>query len=248
MYVTLLVVSLGLVSCTNTMSSDAVFKAIEENPAKFVEVSRKAFMEAEKKQYEDRMNEEKKKRDEEFKNPKQAVVTNRAILGNASAPITIVEYSDFQCPYCERGSNTVSEVVQKYGDKVKVVFKHLPLEGKHPNARRGSEYFEAIAMQDANKAFAFKKLVFENQKETYGDAEKLYQSLAGKVGADLTKLKGDLTGKKDAIAKLIDADIEEAGKFGFQGTPGFLINGVSLAGAYPIEEFSKIIDQHLGKK
>lgn len=242
-------ISLVLVSCKEgAKDADAVFKAIEENPARFVEVSRKAFMEAEKKQYEDRQNEEKKKREDEFKNPKQPVVANRPFMGNSAAPITIVEYSDFQCPFCERGSNTVYEVMQKYGDKVKVIFKHLPLEGKHPNARRGSEYFEAIAMQDQAKAFAFKKLVFENQKETYGDAEKLYQSLAVKAGADAAKLKADLASKKDQIAKTIDADMEEAGKFGFQGTPGFLINGVSLAGAYPAEEFAKIIDQHLGKK
>ena len=127
------------------------------------------------------------------------------------------------------------------------MFKHLPLESKHPNARRGSEYFEAIAMQDQGKAYKFKALVFANQKETYGDAEKLYEKLAKEAGADVAKVKADLKAKGSDITSIINKDMEEAGKFGFQGTPGYLINGVSLKGAYPFEEFKKIIDKHLGK-
>lgn len=225
-----------------------VFEAIKKDPAGFMEVVREAAQEAQKKEIQAAQESEEKAREDEFTNPKKPDLANRAVLGNNDAPITIVEYSDFQCPFCQRGASTVVQVLKEYDGKVNLLFKHLPLEGKHPNARRGSEYFEAIAIQDPAKAYEFKKLIFDNQNETYGDAEKLYKNLAKKAGADLAKVEADLKAKKDQIAKNIDADIQEASKFGFNGTPGYLINGVSLKGAYPVEEFKKVIDRHLGKK
>jgi protein-disulfide isomerase len=252
----ILVSSLGLfASCSELVKKtiqnnpEIVFEAIKKDPAGFMAVVRDAAQDAQKKEMESAEENEKKAREDEFKNPKQPeIADNRAILGSAAAPITIVEYSDFQCPFCQRGSDTVSQVLKEYDGKVKLLFKHLPLEQKHPNARRGSEYFEAIALQDAKKAYEFKKLVFQNQNDTYGDAEKLYKDLAKKAGADLAKLDADLKAKSSQISDIINKDMEEASKFGFQGTPGYLINGVSLKGAYPIQEFKKVIDQHLSKK
>lgn len=237
-----------LVKKTIQDNPDIVFEAIKKDPAKFMEVVRGAAQEAQKAEMMAAKEAETKAREDEFANPKKPEIgADRAILGDKSAPVTIVEYSDFQCPFCQRGADTVTKVLDEYPGKVKLVFKHLPLEQKHPNARRGSEYFEAIAMQDQKKAYEFKKLVFENQNDTYGDAEKLYEKLAKKVGADMGKLKGDLKSKSDAISKIINNDMQEANKFGFQGTPGYLINGVSLKGAYPYEEFKKVIDRHLKK-
>lgn len=238
-----------LVKKTIQDNPEIVFEAIKKDPAGFMEVVRGAAQEAQKKDMMAAREAEEKSMEEEFNNPKKPEISgDRAVLGNESAPITIVEYSDFQCPFCQRGSDTVRKVMSEYGDKVKLVFKHLPLESKHPNARRGSEYFEAIAMQDEEKAYEFKKLVFENQNETYGEAEKLYEKLAKKVGANMSKLKSDLEGKSDEIDNIIDQDMQEASKFGFQGTPGYLINGVSLKGAYPFPKFKEVIDRHLKMK
>ena len=237
-----------LVKKTIQDNPEIVFEAIKKDPAGFMEVVRGAAQEAQKTEIQAAKEAENKAREDEFSNPKKPdIAGNRAIFGDGSAPITIVEYSDFQCPFCSRGAETVSRVLKEYDGKVKLLFKHLPLESKHPNARRGSEYFEAIALQDAGKAYAFKKLVFQNQNETYGDAEKLYKSLAVKAGADMAKLASDLKGKSDLITKIINTDMKEASKFGFQGTPGYLINGVSLKGAYPFEEFKAVIDRHLKK-
>lgn len=237
-----------LVKKTIQDNPEIVFEAIKKDPAGFMEVVRNAAQEAQKAEIVAAKEAETKAREEEFANPKKPEIgSGRAILGSSSAPVTIVEYSDFQCPFCQRGAATVGRVLKDYEGKVKLIFKHLPLEQKHPNARRGSEYFEAIAMQDQNKAYEFKKLVFENQNETYGDAEKLYKQLAKKVGANMDKLMSDLKGKSSDIAAIINKDMEEAGKFGFQGTPGYLINGVSLKGAYPYDEFKKVIDRHLKK-
>jgi protein-disulfide isomerase len=237
-----------LVKKTIQDNPEIVFEAIKKDPAGFMEVVREAAQGAQKREMEMAQQQEMEAREAEFKNPKKPEIgNNRAILGNEAAPVTIVEYSDFQCPFCQRGSDTVGKVLKDYDGKVKLLFKHLPLEQKHPNARRGSEYFEAIAMQDTKKAYEFKNLVFQNQNDTYGDAEKLYQDLAKKVGANLSKLQSDLKSQQDKITNIINSDMEEASKFGFNGTPGYLINGVSLKGAYPYEEFKKIVDRHLGK-
>lgn len=235
-----------LVKKTIQDNPEIVFEAIKKDPAGFMAVVRGAAQEAQKAEMKAAQEAEDKAREDEFNNPKKPVIAaNRAILGSPSAPVTIVEYSDFQCPFCQRGANTVTKILKDYPGKVRLVFKHLPLEQKHPNARRASEYFEAIAMQDVKKAYDFKKLVFDNQNETYGDAEKLFQKLAQKVGADANRVQQDLKSKGKAITDIINGDMQEAGKFGFQGTPGYLINGVSLKGAYPYEEFKKIIERHL---
>lgn len=241
-----------LIEKTIENNPEILYNAIKKDPVKFMDTLRDAAQEAQKGEYERAQKKEEEDRKKEFEKPKAYTVeADRPVKGPATAAVTIVEYSDFQCPYCKRGSDTMEEVVKAYGDKVRLVFKHLPLESKHPNARRGSEYFEAIAMQDVAKAFEFKKKVFADQNSTYGsdkDADKFYQKVAKDVGADTAKLAADLKGKADFIKKRIDADMEEAGKNGIEGTPGFLINGVTLKGAYPFPEFKKIIDEWLKKK
>ncbi len=222
---------------------DIVFNAIKKNPKKFVEVVNEAVRTAQETSREDEAKEEAARVEEEFKNPKKpAVEEGRVIFGNKSAPITIVEFSDFQCPYCSRGYQTVKEVQKAYGDKVRIVFKHLPLDF-HPMAMPAAKYFEAIALQDHSKAEKFHDEVFQNQKELNQDGEKFLKNSAKKVGADMKRLEKDMN--SDAVTKRIAADMEEAKKFDFSGTPGFLINGVSLKGAYPAPEFKKIIDRHL---
>jgi predicted DsbA family dithiol-disulfide isomerase len=87
-------------------------------------------------------------------------------------------------------------------------------------------------------------MIFEKQGDLTSKKEKFLNDLVGKVGADLAQVKKDINSEE--IKKRVEGDMEEARNFGFNGTPGFLINGVSIRGAYPVEEFSKIIDQHLG--
>lgn len=223
-----------------------VFAAIEKAPDKFIEVVMKAQQEAQKVAGERAQEEEKKQRDEEFKNPlKPSIDESRVIFGNKSAPITIVEFSDFECPYCSRGYQTVKQVKKEYGDKVRVVFKHLPLEF-HPMAMPAARYFEAIAMQDQAKAEKFHDTVFENQGELKSKGESFFKDTAKKIGVDMKKLEASL--KDEKVTKNIAADMDEAKKFNFSGTPGFIINGVSLKGAYPFEEFKKVIDRHLAGK
>lgn len=225
---------------------EIVFNAIKKNPKKFVEVVNEAVRTAQETAREDEAKEESARMEEEFKNPKQAKVEEgRVIFGKKDAPVTIIEYTDFQCPYCGRGHATMKEVMKNYPDKVRVVLKHLPLDF-HPLAMPASKYFEAIAMQDHSKAEKFHDLIFQNQAKLNQDGEKFLKDSAKKVGANLAKVEKDIN--NEAVSARIAADMEEAKKFEFSGTPGFLINGVSLKGAYPFPEFKKIIDKHLAGK
>lgn len=223
-----------------------VFVAIEKHPDQFIEVVMKAQQEAQKVAASKAQDEEKKQRDEEFANPLKPVIEeDRVVFGNKTAAITIVEFSDFQCPFCSKGYQTMKQVKQEYGDKVRIVFKHLPLDF-HPLAMPAARYFEALGMQGAEKAEKFHDAIFENQNALKEKGEKLFPELAKKVGADMKKLDADL--KSEKVQKRIDADMEEARKFNMSGTPGFIVNGVSLRGAYPFPAFKEVIDRHLASQ
>jgi len=238
-------VSKDQVKKTLVDNPDILVEAINKNPKEIIEALNTAAQAARAKTQEQAQVDEAKKLEEEFKNPKKPVINEkRAIFGPKSAPITIVEYSDFECPFCTRGYNTVNEVKKAYGDKVRVLYKHLPLDF-HPMAMPAAKYYEAIALQSAEKAEKFHDLLFENQKKLTSEKEKFLDASAKKVGANLAKVKKDLD--SDEVTKRIAEDKAEAAKFGFTGTPGFLINGVSLKGAYPFPNFKTIIDKHLSK-
>lgn len=181
-------------------------------------------------------------KEEEFKNPKKPKLDpSRAVYGNRAAKIQIIEYSDFQCPYCKKGAEILNEVKEKYKGKIMVQFKNLPLPF-HPYAMPASKVFEAIALQDAKKAYAFHDAVFASQ-ESLSQGDSFLFEVAKKVGADVERVKKDMN--SDKVKKRIDEDMEEAKKFGIQGTPGFLVMGVSVKGAYPKEEFFSIIEKRL---
>lgn len=222
-----------------------VFVAIEKDPAQFIEVVNKAAREAQSKAQQKEMEEEGKKRDAEFNNPlKPQIDDTRPLMGPKDAKITIVEFSDFECPYCSRGYNTVKQVLKEYPTQVRVLFKHLPLDF-HPKALPAAKYFEAIALQDPAKAIKYHDEVFQNQDKLRSDGEAFMKKVASGLGVNMKKLEKDVA--SEDVMKRIQADIDEAKGFEISGTPGFIINGVSLKGAYPFSEFKTIIDKHLEK-
>ena len=113
-------------------------------------------------------------------------------------------------------------------------------------AQPAAEYFEAIAIQEPAKAYKFHDEVFKNQQELQSGGEKLLADIAKKVGADMERLKKDL--KSPKVQKRIEEDKAEAKSFDISGTPGFIVAGVSLKGAYPIQSFEEIIERRLKSK
>ena len=220
---------------------NTVYEMIEKNPQKFME----AVQNAAKKSRPPAVD-PSKALEEEFKNPKVATVDSSRILGNQEAPILIVEYTDLQCPFCSRGHATLEQLKKKYGSEVKVLRKHLPLP-MHPQAKDLAVYYELVARQDLKKADTWAGVVFANQQEAKDTSK--YDAWAKQVGADVAKINKDKknTEVMTGINQRISADMEEASKFGFQGTPGYLVNGVGVKGAYPLDYFDKIIQRHLAK-
>jgi protein-disulfide isomerase len=215
-------------------------EAIEKHPVEILEALQKAAKNAQEEMGKKRDEDEKKKLEESFDKPLVAEIRSDEIIrGVKGAPITLVEYSDFQCPFCSRGFETVQGILKKYEGKVQFVYKHLPLSF-HDQAMISAQYYEAIRLQDPKKAVLFHDEIFKNQRKL-SNGKAFLEATAKQVGADLGKLKKDLD--SDAVKNRIQADMKEAEKFGMQGTPGFIINGVPVRGAYPVEYFVGVIDE-----
>jgi protein-disulfide isomerase len=241
----------------SAMESDPeiLYAAMRKDPAKFVEVVNEISEMA-------RAQRETKGLDEGFSDRrKPALPETRAFDGDKAAQVTIVEYSDFQCGYCAQGHQIVNQLREEYGNRVRVLLKHLPLE-RHPQARKMAEFFEAIAQKDAAKAKRFKSILFEQQAGFLpSDAERQSKSVEEAMGKYNRRVESELRkvvrslglqyeeiktlAESEAIDKIIEADRAEARSFGFTGTPAYLINGVPVRGALPIASFKYVIDREL---
>ncbi len=223
---------------------DLVLGALKKSDKmKFFEFIIESQQEFQRNKAKEEAKREEEEREKAIKNPlKPEIGANARTRGNASAPITIVEYSDFQCPYCSQGYNNLEQLRKTHGDKLRVVFKNFPLN-IHPLALPAAQWFEALALQSPEKAWAFHDMLFENQSRLGEDYFKL---LTKDLGLDAAKAAKDA--KSDAVKDKIEADIKEAKGFAIEGTPAYLINGVPLRGAYPVEAFEKLISRLLTQK
>jgi protein-disulfide isomerase len=223
---------------------DIVFNTIKENPDTFMVTVQNAAQEAKSKMAKRAKNNEMLELDKAIENPLRPKISeNEFFRGTKDAPITIVEYSDFQCPFCSRGKDTVTELMKKYPGKIRFIYKHLPLSF-HPQAMISAQYFEAIALQSPKKAFEFHDLIFENQAKLKS-GEAYLTTLAKKLDINLSRLKKDVNSKR--VKTIIEEHTEEARNFKIQGTPGFVINGIPVRGAYPAEHFEKLISKLVSK-
>lgn len=242
-----LALTLSITACTSKdelkkmlkENPDIVTDAIKANPTQFIDALNEAVKIAQEGEGKRREETEKKALEESFNNPLQANLEGYTFRGDANAPITLVEYSDFECPFCARGYNTVMELMEKYKGKIRFAYKHLPLSF-HPQAMPASQYYEAIRLQSPEKAWQFHDRIYKDQRKLQ-NGESFLKALAKELKVDMTKLAADI--KSPAVQSRIDADMAEAGKFGFQGTPGFLLNGVPVKGAYPTAHFDQIIEE-----
>jgi protein-disulfide isomerase len=169
-------------------------------------------------------------------------VGGSAVRGKATAPVTIVEFSDFQCPFCRRVVPTLAEIQQIYGDKVRLVFKHNPLPF-HPRAAPAAELAIEARAQKGDKGFwAAHDLLFADQTKL-DEADLLVH--AKTLGLDLTRVDAAIAKRKHQ--REIDADQDLGDDLQASGTPHFFINGRRLVGAQPIEKFKAVIDEELAK-
>jgi len=171
------------------------------------------------------------------------VSSDDPVWGNRNAPVTMVVFSEFQCPFCARVEPTLDQVKSTYGpDKVRIVWKSQPLPF-HDKAKPASEAAQAVFALKGSEAFwKFHDLAFKNQKELGPES---YEKWAVAAGVDLAKFKAELASKKHL--KKVDEDQALANKVGANGTPAFRINGAELSGAQPFDKFKELIDKELAK-
>jgi protein-disulfide isomerase len=172
--------------------------------------------------------------------PVVAVETaGRPEKGNPKAPVTIVEFSDYECPFCKRAEPTVERVLKEYPDKVRVVFRDFPLDF-HPNARPAAEAAKCANLQ--GKFWPYHEKLFAAKDLTPATLK----SIAGEVGLDAAKF--DECVAKQATKAAVEEDIKDAAEAGVTGTPAFFVNGRMLSGAQPFEKFKEVIDEELSRQ
>jgi protein-disulfide isomerase len=172
--------------------------------------------------------------------PRYEVAAIGPSRGPADAPVTIVEFSDYQCPFCKRSETYIKEVLEKYGDKVRLVYRDFPL-GNHPNATDAARAARCAGEQ--GKYWDMHGEIFANQSKL---SRADLKALANKTGVNQPRFDACLDSAK------YEADVKKdmlAGQdLGVDGTPTFFINGRRLVGAQPFEKFKEIIDQELATK
>jgi len=170
--------------------------------------------------------------------PRQKVAdAGHASKGPAGAPVVMIEFSDFQCPFCQRANPAVDQVLKTYGDKIRFVYRHYPLPN-HPDARPAAE--AAACAQEQNKFWPYHDQLFANASKL---SAKDLKDHAGAAGLDTTQFAACVDSRQTRAK--VDADIAEADAAGVTGTPAFFINGRPLEGAQPFEAFKRIIDEEL---
>ncbi|MFK7873376.1 MAG: DsbA family protein [Oligoflexales bacterium] len=165
-----------------------------------------------------------------------------SVCGKKGCAVTIIEYSEFQCPFCSRVLPTSEKVLEEYKGKVAWAVRDFPLNF-HPKARPAAVASQCAKFQGADKYWAYYDILFENQRNL--DSADLLK-YAEKISLDMKKFKECLDKPAEAEA-IVDANYRSGIQLGVTGTPAFFINGRRLSGALPYPEFKRVIDEELAK-
>jgi protein-disulfide isomerase len=159
-------------------------------------------------------------------------------LGSSDAPITIVEFADFQCPYCRKATPTMREVLNKYKGQVRLAFRDFPLQELHPYAQRAAEAARCATAQ--GKFWAYHDVLFSGRARL---SEQDLREHAVTLNLDMTQF--DACMQDGRFKALIEEDLKAGVQAGVSGTPGFFINGVFLNGWQSLSAFESVIDEEL---
>lgn len=186
-----------------------------------------------------------KKSDTDTKNSNSSSGTQH-IKGAGTTGVTLVEFGDYQCPYCGQYFPTVEEVVAKYGDQIKFQFKNFPLTSIHQNAFAAARAAEAAGLQ--GKFWEMNAMLYQNQSSwsEQGDATPIFAQFAQQLGLNVDQFKKDSASSK--VNDLVNADMAEGTKLKVTGTPAFFINGEKVEVSNSVESFSKVIDAAIAKQ
>ncbi|MDH5511418.1 MAG: DsbA family protein [Nitrospinota bacterium] len=191
-------------------------------------------------QVEQRRAQEEAELKQALANRVEAPVGDSPTQGPANAPLTIVEFSDFQCPYCANSVGTIHTLMQKYAGKVRLVFKHtpLPFHDKAPAAHKAS-----MAANEQGKFWEFRQILMATQKdwEKEENGKAKFITYAKQLGMDAARFEKDMDNPKYQSA--LEEDMALAKKLGVRGTPTYFLNGARVVGARGLDYFEKVISQ-----
>lgn len=178
---------------------------------------------------------------------KLAVDVNSAdwFEGGADASVTLVEYSDFQCPACGAYFPVVQELHDAFGDQLKIVYRNFPLTSLHKNAQLAAQAAEAAGIQ--GQFFAMHDLLFTNQK-TWSDLDdptETFKSYASSLGLNIDTFTADLT--SDTVKKNIEDDVKGGEGANVSGTPTFFLDGYQIDNPQGLKPFTDVINAELAK-
>ncbi len=160
--------------------------------------------------------------------------------GGEKAAVTIVEFSDFHCPFCQRVVPTLAQLESRYGEKIKLVFRDFPIENIHPGATKAHE--AARCANEQGKFWPYHDKLFAGPPRSSPED---FKGLAKEVGLNASAFETCLgSGKYQAAIK---QDIAEGSRAGVGGTPAFFINGRQITGAQPLDAFTRVIDDELAR-
>ena len=163
------------------------------------------------------------------------------VRGPSTAPVTMVEYGDFECPYCGQAHTVIEALRERLGPRMRFVFRHFPLATVHPHAERAAEAAEAAGAQ--GRFWEMHDMLYENQEAL--DDEDLVEYAAA-LGLDPSRLLGELDGH--AHAARVHEDFLSGARSGVNGTPTFFINGQRHDGAYDFDSLLEAIEESIGAK
>ncbi|BAC89433.1 glr1492 [Gloeobacter violaceus PCC 7421] len=169
----------------------------------------------------------------QLENPVKVDLQGAPTLGPADAALTLVEFSDFQCPYCSRAQSTVKALLEKYKGRIRLVYLHLPLP-VHSQAKAAA--LAAFAAGEQGKFFAYHDRLFALGEQLVPES---FEQIARELNLDVARFNRDRESPQ-ALARL-EADLAQARRLELDATPSFVLNGIVLKGALPIEEFEEAI-------
>ncbi len=183
---------------------------------------------------------------------KKIDVAGRPVRGNPDAKVTIVNYDDFECPFCSRMHSTLmSEILPQYGDKIKIVYKDYPLS-MHPWAQHAANDANCLAKESGKGYWEFADYVHANQRvisgpqkdpqQAFGELDRITLDIGKKNGADATKLQACVKAQADTLVK---SSMAEGDAIGVSATPTMFVNGERLEGAMDADQVRAALNQQL---
>jgi protein-disulfide isomerase len=173
--------------------------------------------------------------------PRVSIAGTGHAKGPESAPVTLIEFSDYECPFCRRAEPVVEQLLKEYAGKVRFEYRHFPLESIHPQARGAAE--AAVCADEQGRFWQYHQEIFAGEGGSLAPPALLAR--AAKAGLDVNAFQACVASGRSRAR--VDADLAAGKAAGVSGTPAFFVNGVPFSGAIPIEEFRRAVDAELAR-